>query len=282
MFSIVPPPPTLPYINRRTVDIIDRAIQNSVIPYPIFSPLPVFPYGRPVINNMSSISSHGLNIDTSPFMPFSTSVYAPMNLHYFGNPFRRTCINKYCNRYTSIGNAYCCANCKLSEGIIHSTQCNTYNVPTDGDKNVSQPSTIVKINDPSAKYYKLNNFYLCHFTINGIIYKSAEHYYQSCKFIQGTQDWKDVATAVTGTDAHNLGNIKPATVVGWEQNKYQHMKDGLDAKFGQNSELKDILLSTGNAQIINDITTDEYWGTGTGSGENQLGKLLVQIRDNFR
>ncbi len=57
------------------------------------------------------------------------------------------------------------------------------------------------------------------------------------------------------------------------------MKNGLRAKFTQNSDLKEKLLATGNAVLHEDSPTDMIWGA---KGKDMLGKLLMQIREELR
>jgi ribA/ribD-fused uncharacterized protein len=63
------------------------------------------------------------------------------------------------------------------------------------------------------------------------------------------------------------------------QVKDQIMYDAIMAKFTQHKELKKILLETGDASIIEHTKNDSYWGDGgDGSGRNQLGKTIMQVR----
>ena len=60
------------------------------------------------------------------------------------------------------------------------------------------------------------------------------------------------------------------------------MKSVLFAKFTQHEDLKAILLSTGNALLIEASKTDAFWGIGEkGNGKNMLGRLLMQVRDEL-
>jgi predicted NAD-dependent protein-ADP-ribosyltransferase YbiA (DUF1768 family) len=44
-----------------------------------------------------------------------------------------------------------------------------------------------------------------------------------------------------------------------------------------------MLISTGDATIVEHSAYDNYWGDGgDGSGENRLGELLMQIRSGFK
>jgi len=69
----------------------------------------------------------------------------------------------------------------------------------------------------------------------------------------------------------------------WEQVKDELMKAALLAKFRQNKDIREILLSTGDAQLVEHTKNDRYWGDGgDGSGKNKLGLLLMEIREKLR
>ena len=61
------------------------------------------------------------------------------------------------------------------------------------------------------------------------------------------------------------------------------MRDALRAKFTQHENLKELLLSTMDAELVEASPSDSYWGNATrrdGSrGLNKLGLLLMEIRD---
>ena len=55
------------------------------------------------------------------------------------------------------------------------------------------------------------------------------------------------------------------------------------AKFTQNQDLKEKLLKTGNAILIEgNWWNDTYWGVCNGIGENNLGKILMKIREELK
>jgi ribA/ribD-fused uncharacterized protein len=61
------------------------------------------------------------------------------------------------------------------------------------------------------------------------------------------------------------------------------MYDALMAKFTQNEDAKQVLLSTGDNTLIEDSPVDWYWGCGAnGKGKNRLGILLMRLRDELR
>ena len=61
------------------------------------------------------------------------------------------------------------------------------------------------------------------------------------------------------------------------------MKNALRAKFQMHADIRALLLDTGTEPIIEETTTDYYWGCGTdGSGRNRLGQLLMEVREELR
>lgn len=67
----------------------------------------------------------------------------------------------------------------------------------------------------------------------------------------------------------------------WEQVKTAVMEEVVRAKFTQNPDLAALLLSTGDAELIEGNTWgDTCWGVDlrTGRGENRLGRILMKVR----
>lgn len=61
------------------------------------------------------------------------------------------------------------------------------------------------------------------------------------------------------------------------------MADVLKLKFTQHPDLRSTLLGTGTALIVYDDPLDTFWGSGPDhTGQNELGKLLVHIREILR
>eukprot|EP01006_Ploeotia_vitrea_P017395 TRINITY_DN48510_c0_g1_i2.p1 TRINITY_DN48510_c0_g1~~TRINITY_DN48510_c0_g1_i2.p1 ORF type:complete len:197 (+),score=39.45 TRINITY_DN48510_c0_g1_i2:320-910(+) len=80
--------------------------------------------------------------------------------------------------------------------------------------------------------------------------------------------------------AFNLAHQYEHTALpGWLERKNEVMYSALIAKFTQHPALADLLLSTGDAYIVEDSPIDFYWGCGAdGSGSNWLGKTLMAVR----
>ncbi len=57
------------------------------------------------------------------------------------------------------------------------------------------------------------------------------------------------------------------------------MKKAVLQKFMTHTELRELLLSTGDEEIIEATHDDYYWGCGkNGTGKNILGKILMEVR----
>lgn len=77
-----------------------------------------------------------------------------------------------------------------------------------------------------------------------------------------------------------------------EGEKFKVMKLALRAKFGQNDNLREYLLDTGDAHLLEASPFDRVWGIGFAShnftahvarwGRNHLGILLAEIREGAR
>lgn len=115
--------------------------------------------------------------------------------------------------------------------------------------------------------------------------KTSEHAYQAMKF-DGTEYADRIVQVATPREAANLGRDKSFPLrPDWEEIKDQIMYEVVFAKFKQNEEIQEVLLSTGDQEIVEDSTTygDSYWGCGRdGKGRNQLGKTLMKVREELR
>jgi N-glycosidase YbiA len=61
------------------------------------------------------------------------------------------------------------------------------------------------------------------------------------------------------------------------------MRRAVRRKFETHEDIRRILLSTGNEELIEQTTDDYYWGCGTnGTGANMLGKILMEVRAEMR
>ncbi len=60
------------------------------------------------------------------------------------------------------------------------------------------------------------------------------------------------------------------------------MRQAVKANFVQHEELRKLLLSTGEAKIVEHTENDDYLGdSGAGSGKSMLGPILMQVRQEL-
>lgn len=119
--------------------------------------------------------------------------------------------------------------------------------------------------------------------LDGEWWPTAEHYFQAQKFA-GTPHAEAVRRAHTPKDAANLGRDRSRPLRGdWEAVKDAVMRRAVLRKFETHRALRDLLLSTGDEEIVENAPGDYYWGCGAdGTGKNMLGKILMEVRETLR
>lgn len=124
----------------------------------------------------------------------------------------------------------------------------------------------------AGDYSFLSNFYWHGWTV--------EHHFQAAK----TDDpaWvQKILHAPSPGAAKKLGRKAPMRPT-WDDEKVPVMRTLLRMKFSDIA-LAERLLATGDAQLIEgNWWGDKFWGVSGGAGENNLGKLLMQVREELR
>jgi len=120
-------------------------------------------------------------------------------------------------------------------------------------------------------------------TLKGKTWPTSEHYYQAQKFVD-TEHEDQVRLVKEPGVAADMGRDKKRPLrKDWDEVKNDIMREAIHAKFTQYQTLKDILLASGNAEIIEHTANDNYWADGgDGSGQNWLGKLLMELREQLK
>jgi ribA/ribD-fused uncharacterized protein len=130
------------------------------------------------------------------------------------------------------------------------------------------------------KYAAFSNFWEADMCIDGKMWDTVEHYFQAMKTIN-PHEQEMVRMAKSPGSAKRMGRGEVTLRPDWEQVKYEVMKKALRAKF-RIPEMKALLLESGDAEIYEDSPYDKIWGTGekggVGTGQNLLGKALMEIR----
>lgn len=115
--------------------------------------------------------------------------------------------------------------------------------------------------------------------MEGVWWRTVEHYFQAQKF--NDSEYKErIRESQTAKQAAELGRSRKVPIRSdWETVKDGLMEEAVLKKFQTHESLKEILLSTGDEDIVENAPGDYYWGAGKdGTGLNKLGKILVKVR----
>lgn len=136
-------------------------------------------------------------------------------------------------------------------------------------------------------YGPFSNLYRRSVVFEGEEFATSEHAYQAGKARKpAVRKWlmEAPSPALLAMAAHGLyyWDVAP----GWSTSKFDRMRGVLRAKFTQHPDLRELLLSTGDARLVESATVDNevnrLWGEVNGVGKNMLGVLLMEIRDELR
>jgi len=142
-----------------------------------------------------------------------------------------------------------------------------------------------------------SQWWLSEFTVEGVIFKTAEHYMmaEKARLFQDDETLQEILEVEHPHDAKKLGrkvqNFDPKQ---WDEYKFQIVVKANYGKFSQNEDLKSYLLNTGNRVIVEASPRDRIWGIGMGQsnenasnpnlwrGQNLLGYALMEVRDQLK
>lgn len=168
--------------------------------------------------------------------------------------------------------------------------------PSAGRKKASRPRKATKDENGTAavksvirfyavgdEYGFFSNFSPHPITLKGKTGPTSEHYFQAQKFA-GTRDEEEVRLAKSPMTAARMGRSRKRPLrKDWEDVKDSVMHEAVLAKFTRHADLREALLGTGEALLVEHTTNDRYWGDGgDGSGQNRLGQILMRVREELR
>ena len=133
----------------------------------------------------------------------------------------------------------------------------------------------------AGSYRFLSNFYQSQLKspIDGLVYGSVEAAYQAAK-TDNLEIKKEFQSAMPG-EAKKYGRTI-AIRADWDDVKVDVMHQICREKF-KNARLKEKLIATGDSHLEEtNIWGDFFWGVCDGVGENNLGKILMKIREDIR
>lgn len=136
------------------------------------------------------------------------------------------------------------------------------------------------IREFKGEYRWLSNFAPCKIMLDGEEYDSVENAYQASKTLNHSERMK--FKNITPGQAKRLGR-KITIRDDWSRVKLSIMYSLLIQKYA-NPPYKNMLIETGYIRIEEgNLWNDTFWGVclETGKGQNNLGKMIMEIRKNF-
>lgn len=146
---------------------------------------------------------------------------------------------------------------------------------------------------PSEPFGFLSNWYPSPFDLDGVHFSSAEQYimYQKCMIFGDEESANRILSTEDTKEQQNIGRDAKGYVSKiWAGVRQMVALRALMGKFEQNEDLKQKLLDTGDAFLVECARTDKIWACGirldddkrfnaaNWDGENILGFALMEVR----
>lgn len=138
------------------------------------------------------------------------------------------------------------------------------------------------------KFYRVKDAFGCfsNFSAHPVFidttWPTTEHFFQAEKFTDHAIR-SEIQMEKSPMKAAKLGRSRDLPIRSdWETVKDDVMRTAIRAKVVQHADVRETLLATGSAKIIEHTKNDNYWGDGgDGAGKNMLGLIWMQIRDEL-
>ncbi|TNY36228.1 NADAR family protein [Thermomonospora catenispora] len=143
----------------------------------------------------------------------------------------------------------------------------------------------------------LSQWWECPFTVDGVTYRSAEHWMMAHKALLFGDEraFARILRAEHPAEAKRIGRqVAGFDEATWAERRWEIVVSGNVAKFGQNPELGAYLLGTGDRILVEASPLDRVWGIGLAAdderasspsrwrGLNLLGFALMEARSRLR
>ncbi len=142
--------------------------------------------------------------------------------------------------------------------------------------------SVTIIDSFSGPYFFLSNFYRMPIEYQGAYYRTIAYAFEASKTSNFTRR-EQIRNAPTMGKARRLGRdilLAPE----WTSSRVPIMRILLELKFSaENQTTRQLLLDTKDYHLIKGNNWgDTFWGVCEGKGENMLGRLLMNIREEIR
>lgn len=142
---------------------------------------------------------------------------------------------------------------------------------------------VIRFGRKELVYSQFSNYYTCSFEYDRVRWNSAEAAFQSMKSLDRTvrESFANFSAGESKKRGRTI-ELRPD----WERVKFSIMEEIVHAKFNQNENLKEVLLSTKDALLIENTTGwhDNSWGCcscpkcSSKLSRNMLGICLMRVR----
>lgn len=130
----------------------------------------------------------------------------------------------------------------------------------------------------TGEYAFLSNFYLSPVKMHGLVYPTAEHAYVACK--TASRSLRLTISEIPTPGKTKRFGRKIEVVEGWDLLRVPRMLEVQLAKY-EPLDMREQLLDTGDAYLEETNSWgDRFWGVD-GSGENNLGLVLMLTRSIY-
>lgn len=142
----------------------------------------------------------------------------------------------------------------------------------------------------------LSQWFVASFVVDGITYKTAEHFMmaEKARLFRDEAALAAIIACATPSEAKKLGRtVKNYDDKAWGRARSLSVVRGNVAKFDQNRAMGELLKSTGDSILVECSPRDRIWGIGMGAsnpdarvpskwrGQNLLGFALVAAREEL-
>ena len=149
----------------------------------------------------------------------------------------------------------------------------------------------------TSRFCKHSNFYQRDFVYDHIEYCTAEQALQhkKARIANDLNKCREIKFNADPSTQKYLGQrVKGLNEEEWQKNKLTYMKEILLAKYSQHQDLRAALLDTANKKMAEANFRDSFYGIGmplthkdilkpeAWQGQNHLGRLLMEVRDELR
>jgi ribA/ribD-fused uncharacterized protein len=140
----------------------------------------------------------------------------------------------------------------------------------------------IRFYSKSETHSELSNFARFPIEIDGEAWPSVEHYYQVSKFADPEMREK-IKAAPKPVIAKKLAQKYSGRIrIDWTDVRDAVMERALRDKLARHRKIRELLMATGEEELI-ETAPDRTWGIGRdGKGENRLGLLWMRLREELK